>query len=185
MPIISGGSGGGSGGGAMALLQSAALASNGPTLSVSGIAGGYHALLVILGKIQSTNAAVSDVFQMVFNSDTTAAHYGAGNSNSSMGVQMGGFTDHIKTPMPGTSAGINQGGGMTMWIPNYTDTVNQIGFHGTQTGRVATGGTTGDFPAAYFAGIWAGGSALTTITCSWATGPNFVAGAFIRVFGIT
>lgn len=182
MPLSPASSRGGGSGGA-SLLVGTTLASNGPTLSVSGIPATATMLMVVLSAIQSTVAAVSDTLLMAFNSDTTASHYGAGNSNSTMGSVMSGFTDHVKTSMPGTSGGIGQNGGMVMFIPNYAQSTTPIGFHGVQTGRIASGGTSGDFPAAYFAGQWAGGSALNTITCTWATGPNFVAGALLNVYG--
>lgn len=175
--------GGGSGAGGV-LLGSATLASNAATISVSGIAGGHAMLMVVIQQLQSSVAAVSDVMTITFNNDSGASHYGGGNSNSSIGVQMGGFTTSIKAPVPGTSAGINQAGGVIMWIPNYTNTSNQIAFTGLQYGRIATGGTTGDFPAAYFSGIWNGGAAVSSLQVGLVTGPNILAGCQMFVLGI-
>lgn len=181
MTLVPGSSRGASGGGASALV-STTLAVAAPTITCSGIPATQTNLLVVGAGLLSTVAANTDTCVIVFNSDTTAAHYGTGPSGTSI---TGGFNNGIKWQMPGSS--INSPGGFIMFITCYQATVSgtqQVAFTILTTGRVGLAGTSADFSQGSSNGMWTGGAAVNSISLSVATGPNYQAGGSLVVYGL-
>jgi hypothetical protein len=169
----------------MSPSQTVTLASPGPTLSVAAVPGGFTSLWVIMSGIQSSAAATSDQMLIRFNGDAGASHYGGGPATSPLNP-MTGFNNAIIVTMPGTSAGISTSGQCELLISNYNQTTANIGFMLKVSGRTGNAGTAADFAAPSAQGLWTGNtSVLTAIAATWVTGPNFVAGATMNVYGIT
>lgn len=184
MPILTGGGGGGGAAGSsgMTFISTTVLGAPAAALTVSSIPSTFTDLYVVYGKLQSTRVALSDGLLVRVNSDAGASHYGAGAG----GGGAGGFGTSFTLLTSATGAGITQGGGGWILITNYNDAVNQIAFMGQNGGRIGNSGVAGDFnQPTDWNGIWNNGAGINRVDLLPGTGPNWNAGGFLTVYGLT
>ena len=165
---------GGSGSGSAAPIANGSLSSPAASFSSTAIPGSFRAILIIYGGLISSAAAPSDNFNLRFNSDAGASHYGD---------SVNGFGTAINRLIPAqTGATGNRAGGQIL-VSNYTFAGGDISLSGLHAARVALGGIPSDFTTNVWSGLWNNGQAITTVGFSLVSGGNFSAGAYVAVYG--
>lgn len=185
MPIVSGGAGG-SGSGFASLFDSGFIAAPAATIDATGI-GATSSHLFIFGQVRSTVAAVLDNVLVTFNGDT-GANYAAEafrmHNTTVLNSAAAAGTSMELALCPGATAAAGAFSSLALWVPNYTSTTKQKAPFGINSSMATTAATTDNWVDEHV-GLWSGTAAITRVTFSLTTGPNFATGSRIQVLGFS
>jgi hypothetical protein len=162
---------------ALTALATTTLASASATVTFSSISGAYRDLRLVMNVGCS---AASNVLYVRVNNDTTSSMSavfaggtgsGSGSSGTDSGTNRGLLAGFVLVGAPTTLQGVS-----TMDIMDYSATDK----HKTSITRTNDAGTVTEMVAAR----WPQTSAITTLTCYWNGGTNFIAGSTFTLYGI-
>jgi hypothetical protein len=160
----------------MQLIAHQELTSAASSITFSSIPATFTDLYLVLSGRTDRNAAGDSVFAS-FNSVTTGFSsiflQGSGSSASS------GTEDRLIANVTGATQTANTFGSSAIYIPNYTSSANKSFSTDTVQENNATASA-----QTIIAGLWSNTSAITSITLSLATGPNFISGTSASLFGV-
>jgi hypothetical protein len=181
VPIISGGSG--SGGGGLVRLFDTTLGASAPNIDLTPIPAGYANLLAYY-CLRTDRAALNDNVIARLNGDS-GANYFTQAANATAAANAAGEGLATGSPVLGLAAAAtapaNRFGTGAILLPNYAGTSHKTAIvpaHlswgvGTGTEFIQIAGVT-----------WANVAAVTQLTLSPSTGPNFVAGSRVTLYGL-
>ena len=178
--------GGGGGSGSFSLIFDSTLGAPATSIDTGagGVPGTFSALkILLLGR--TSNVVFNDTAALVFNNDTTAAHYDAVWTRNNGGVI--GSVDATAQPnaqlgvVPGASGTANYFAATDITIPAYTQTT------AFKTG-VSNSGVTYDALAhattIFVTFSWRSTAAITRIAFVLQTGSNLIAGSRMTIYGM-
>jgi hypothetical protein len=185
-PIERSGGGGGSSAGGLVLLfqQTLSVAAASIDTGAGGIAAGHGDLFCSFVGRSTNGGGNSDNLQMQFNGDTAANYNWAWTRNQSGALSAPAGTANAFITVGQTSAGTadaNQAGEVTWRIPAYDATT----FFKTcdATGGIMFNAAGPQYQTQFVMGNWLSTTAITRIRLFLLTGPNFVAGSRMVIYG--
>jgi hypothetical protein len=167
----------GAGAGALTFIGSSILGASAASISIGPIPGTYSALHIFL-TLRTDAAAQLDVANVRFNGDNTAGNYD--QAFDAQGTSANTGTTGPQTT--GATATASMFAAYGIVIPQYAATTlfkswGGCGFHDRVTGS--------SFFEMGVGGVWKNTAAITSVAVLPATGPNFVAGSSMVVYGLS
>ena len=142
--------------------------------------------LKLFGRMRTDREDSSDSVHMIFNSSSVAAYYLQSISAYGTTLDSSGSGADVKFSLyraPSSTAPANSFSANELTIYDYADTtyfkrvISQAGRHHSDSGSSST-------VIAFRWGIWSNTAAITAITFSPSTGPNFAIGSSYTLYGI-
>lgn len=168
--------------GALTLISSSVLGASAATITLSAIPGTYTALHLLLG-LRSTAASTGDTALLQLNGDATVANYITGrtlnNKGTSSVLQQSGSAG-VFLDIPGASVGAGYFGLWELCVMGYASTT----YNKTVSGDGAFFDGTGTI-ACNTGAIWKSTAIVTSLVCAVVTGPNFLTGSYMYLYGET
>jgi len=169
--------------GGMVLVADSTLGAAAASFDITAIPGKYKHLQIV-ASLRSTKTATFDAVRIRFNNDSgtnyqNAIQYAVDGYNEMVEEEAatGGYTEAMAASSPSGSFAA-----CTVLIPDYASTVTTYKSF-TSTSGGLKGATAPHIVDA--GGSWnSGGAAITRITLVPGTGPNFLAGSRVTVYGL-
>jgi hypothetical protein len=162
------------------------LGASATTIDFSSIPGTYKHLR-ILAVVRSDVAATSDSVNLVVNNDTTNANYDrqqltAAGTTVAAAELLAGANARIIAACPAASSPASHFGSLELTVFDYTSTSHFKMVHAELSYWAAR--STGGLGIRKSVMGWASTAAITRLTLSPFTGPNFVSGSMASLYGI-
>jgi hypothetical protein len=168
----------------MVLIADSTLGADAASFDITGIPGTYKHLQIVASLRSTKSAATFDAVRIRFNNDSgtnyqNAIQYAVDGLDEMVeeNAATGGYTEAMAASSPAGSFAA-----CTVWIPDYASTVT------TYKNFTSTSGGLKDVTAPHIVdagGSWnSGGTAITRITLTPGTGPNFLAGSRVTVYAL-
>ena len=155
--------------------------------NITSIPAGFGSLVVVCHLASDRAAAASDVVNLQINGDAganydyeyTTWHGGTAGSNGSAAAATAAIAGRCTATGTGPA---NTFSGLRLELPSYDDTTNNKTYFGTIHYKDGTGGV--NINSGTCGGDWRSTAAITQITLTPNTGPHFIAGSRVIVYGM-